>query len=502
MNYNNLKFRRQFIFSDQEILPFQEWDLKKISWNKKDYHLMYHPDLECTHHKANLTIYLLGYILDPFKPELSNSDIIESFSKEDNYNSVLKRTDFYNGRYVIIIFDGEEIIAFNDATASKQLYYFLKPESFFIASTPNLIKEFTDLKLHNNDELHDFLNSDKFRNKNTAWFGDETPFENVYNLFPNHYINLISKKTIRFWPRESLQTRNLKETVDYVSKILTGTMKSASNRYQLHSSLTGGWDSRIILSSSKQIKDSIDYYTFVDDTIQRKNIHDVIIPEKLSKRYNLTHEKIRIENKEIEEQFLEIFENNSVFNRNTYNQVYYKYIELGYEHYMNVTGTMGDQLLRVFYRFKGEITAQKFAEKFEVAEFPFIIKAIDKWLKEVEDLQEDSPINIIDWFNWEFYSPNWAGISATEHDIVRDELRVFNCRALITAIMQVKEKHRYRDNPKTHELIIKKNWKELLEFTVEPSGIQYRKLKKVLRFIGLEKSADMLYQNLKYWLKN
>lgn len=501
MNYQNLKFRRQFLFTDQKIVPIEKWNYHELKWNDNDYFLQCHPDLECTHASSKLTIYLLGYIIDPLNPEFTNSDIIQSFSDEENYESVLERTDIYNGRYVMIIFDIEKIIALNDATASKQLYYTFNSHNCYVASSPNLISNYTELTVHGDDELHAFFNSDKFKNNNTAWFGNETPYENVYNLFPNNYLDVTLKTTTRFWPRGSLKSRSLMESIDYVSSILKGTIEGASKRYQLHSSLTGGWDSRMILSSEKQVKDVIKYYTIINDTIIRKNINDVIIPERLSKKHALTYDQIRLNGEEADDQFLEIFKNNSLFNRNVYSHIYYKYIQLGFEDYMNVTGTMGDQLLKVFYRFKGGITAQKFAKQFNVHKFPYTVKAIDKWLKEIVPIQKDYPIHTIDWFNWEFYSANWAGISATEHDIARDELRIFNCRELITTFMQIDEKFRYRDNPKMHKMVVKKLWEELLEFSVEPSNIQFRKVKKLLRLIGVEKLVDNQYQNIKYLIK-
>ncbi len=502
MNYSNLKFRRQFIFTDQKISPLPSWNLEKINWNKKQFHLLCHPDLEYTHAKANLTIYLLGYILDPFKPDLTNSDIIKSFAKEDTFNDVLKRTDTYNGRYVMILFNDKELITFNDATASKQLFYTQTPDQFYLGSTPNLINEFAKLERNNNEELHEFLNSEKFRNKNTAWFGNETPFENLFSLSPNHYRNLTSNKTIRFWPREDLVPISLKESVNNASEIIKGTLIAASKRYKLHTSITGGWDSRVLLASSKEIKDSVEYYTFVNDKILKENKHDILIPNKLAEKYDLSYNQIPIDHIDIEDEFLKVFKNNSVFNRNVYTHIYYKYIDAGYENHMNVTGTLGDQLLKVLFRIRGDVTAQKFAEYFGVSNYPYCVKAIDKWLQEANALKYKNSIDIADWFNWEVFSPNWAGISATEHDIARDELRVFNCREIITSTTQLKDKYRYKTSPKVHEMIIKNNWEELLNFSVEASSVPFRNIKKVLRFIGIESHLDNLSKTLKYWVKN
>lgn len=500
-NKEQLHFRRQFFFTNKEIKPFKDWHEIKVMFKDKVSSLIYHPDLEFTSSNGKLSIILLGYILDPFHTSANNQDIVNELSGCDTIQEAFIRTDYFNGRYVMIIADENSQYIINDATASKQVYFHFKDDVFGIGSTPNIITTFIECEKTENQELLDYLHSDRYINLNKSWFGTETPYKDLFMLLPNHSLDLHQKKITRFWPVKNPPGKSTKESVRYIADIMRGTIESASNRYKLHCSLTGGWDSRMMLAAAKTRINEIEFYTFKSDDLVRKNKWDIIIPRRLTERFGLNYNVIELDGKMPDKEFMDVFASNSIFNRNVYTEVYDKYLQNGRDKKMNVTGIMGDQILRIFYRFDGEITAEKFADKFHEHSNPYVVKSIRKWMDEVEPLIPQFDYHLIDWFNWEHYFANWGGLSATEHDIARDELRFFNCRELLTTFMRFDNKLRYRDNPKAHRMIVNYNWKELLQENIEPSNIKYRKLKKVLRFINLEQTTENIYRIIKYKIK-
>ncbi len=188
---------------------------------------------------------------------------------------------------------------------------------------------------------------------------------------------LINKQVERFWPGNFAEKRTLNQSIEYASEIMRGTLKSAANRFKLHSSLTGGWDSRMVLSSMKDIIGEIDFYTFVSQNVYKKNINDILIPRKIVGKYKLNYDTVELDNNNPPQEFLNVFKSNSVFNRNTYAAVYYNFINNGFDNHINVTGTTGDQVLRASYRLTGDITAQKLAAKSEYHHFPSAVNSID-----------------------------------------------------------------------------------------------------------------------------
>lgn len=499
---DRLYFRRQFLFTDKEITPLPYWRDYKIVFKGKANTLIYHPDLDFSESVGRLRIILLGYILDPFNPASGNQEVVDNLAQCDTIREAFRKTDFMNGRYVMIVSDDKHQYIISDSTASKQVYYYFNEDgNFAIGSTPSIITNFFECTKTDNQDLLEYLNSDRYVNHNKSWFGIETPYKDMFLLLPNHYLDLEHKNTTRFWPVTNNPAKETNEAIKYIAEIMRGTIESASNRYKLHCSLTGGWDSRMILAASKNRISEMEFYTFKHAEHYKKNIWDIIIPQKLADKLNLKHSFIHLDGSLPEKEFLDVFKSNSIFNRNVYAEVYYKYHVNGHDDKMNVTGIMGDQILRVFYRFEGEITAEKFADKFHERKNPYVVNSIRKWLEDVKPIVPEFDYHIIDWFNWEHYFGIWGGISASEHDIARDELRIFNCRELLSTFMRIDQKLRYRDNPAAHKMVIRHNWAELLKERTEPSNIQYRTQKKILRFLKLEQTAENMYRFLKYKIK-
>ena len=497
MNLEQLVYRRQFIFTNNRIQGFRGWPKVDMKLSGQFYNLLYHPDLDYASAENRLKIHVLGYILDPLNPGYSNQDIVDELSQSASKDEAIQRTDYFNGRFILLVSDNDHIYILNDATGSKQIYYLFEQDKVWIGSTPNLIGEFTKLESTKNTELIDFFENSEFKKKNRAWFGNETPYLSLFSLSPNHLINVIDKEIIRFWPKTNLKSKSLNESVIFAGNILTGTMESASKRNDLHISLTGGWDSRLILSASKKIYKDVKYYTLKLPGSTDKEIYDFLIPESISKFYDLDYHVIELNGEKPSDEFIDVYLGNNVFNREFYASVYHKYMNGGYDKMLNVTGIMGDQVLRAFYRFRNKDLAKKIARRFKVSEYPYTINSIEHSLNYLKSCSETTGINIIDLFNWENYSACWAGIAATEHDIVRDELRVFNCRALISTFMNLPDKLRYKEYPKIYRMIIKYNWPELLEIGIEGSRVQFRELKKIFRRIGIEYYMERVYTSLK-----
>lgn len=500
--YQYLLFRRQFLVSDIPFENYKNWHTHVVFHAARQFRIIWHPDLEFTSAEKNYAIYLLGYALNPFKPEMSNQDIVEELAKCNNCDAIFSKTDFLNGRYALIIADHHNLKIINDATSSKQVYYLFKDKQFFVGSSPDIISRITRCRRTKNRDLLDYYHSSLYQNANQAWFGTETPFQDVMILQPNHFLDLINRRVRRFWPRYPRKKMKINESVEYVSYIMKGTVQAALNRYTLHCSLTAGYDSRMILSSLKHFKDQIQYYTLNSLHFRHLNKADIELPEKIANDYGLNHNFINITGEKIDNKFVEIYKRNNVLNRNVFIEAYYRYINQGHENKLNLTGIMGDQLLRANFRLCGQITAYKLAERFHVQNFKFVVNSIYQWLIEALPIYPNYNIHLIDWFNWECYCASWAGIAATEHDIARDELRMFNCRELFTTFMLIHPYFRYKDNPKIHKMVIKHNWRSLLRYKLVPSNVQYRFCKKILRILCIEPLVNRLYQKSKYFIKS
>ena len=160
----NLKFRRQFLLINKSVNILENWKSYTIKRNQKDFYLYHHPDLEVINHKIEKgELILLGYILDPFNPEYDNSDILKYLGSLGKFEDMLKASENYNGRYIIIFSDSDSILLFNDATAGREIFYLNSESTIACGSTPNIIAEFTDIKRDGEKAINEFFNSPELR---------------------------------------------------------------------------------------------------------------------------------------------------------------------------------------------------------------------------------------------------------------------------------------------------------------------------------------------------
>ena len=470
MKYNSEKllYRRQFVLGPHFIEEFKSW--KRIKVHNTIY-LTVHPDLNT--YKAdyeNKSITLLGYILDYRNPEANDSEIINILIRElsncDSLDNFFECTYTFGGRWVLIVNDGNEIRLFNDATGLRQVFYtnISLSKDVWCGSQPGIIAEALNIDI--DKESLEFIELLKKNDKQYWWPGDGSPYREIKHLLPNHYLNLETGLYHRYWPDRYLKSLPLKESVKKCSKILQGFMESAHNRFGLALTLTAGWESRVLLAASKNIKHKIFYFTLIYwDLI--KNRVDATIASRLLSKLKLKHNVIKCPHK-MEDEFKNYYNRNVIMAREVYGTVAQGIYNYYPQDKVCVKGNAGE-VARQFYRLKEsngkDITAEQIAKLTQMGTNPFAIKAFDTWLKETTETYN---INILDLFYWEQRMGNWQAMSQLEWDIVQEVFTPFNCRILLTNLLSVDEKYRERDEPELFREIITSLWPEVLGEPVNP----------------------------------
>jgi asparagine synthetase B (glutamine-hydrolysing) len=259
-NQEKLLFRRQFFLGPLFLEKLKSW--KRIRM-RDNLFLTVHPDLNaCQVVYGSKSLTLLGYVLDPDEPAASDLDIIRSLTHEflgrDRFENFCRRTGRLGGRWILIADDGGVVRLFNDATGLRQVFYtenrFCKV--LWCASQPGILAETLGLEM--DKEALEFVNSAEYkRNKEYWWPGDYSPYREIKHLLPNHYLDLQTGSSHRFWPDKPLDAISVPEGVRASSQLLRGLMKSASNRFNLALALTAGIDSRLLLASMKEVTDKV-----------------------------------------------------------------------------------------------------------------------------------------------------------------------------------------------------------------------------------------------------
>lgn len=491
-------FRRQFLLTNRLIEATVNWKHSNLDFTERNLHLYSHPDLEINHVRLqDRLIVLIGYLIDPFDPALSNEDILNRMINVSDLNGLFKETENLSGRFAILYCDSKGIYMFHDATGFREIYYCFHQGEIFCGSTPDIINKYAHMELDTEQSIKEFINSREYRYSG-FWVGIRTPYRNIFHLMPNFYLDLDKRTFQRYWPDKGRSEIKLEEGVDLMARILKGTMLCAAKRYYLHQSLTAGYDTRLLLAAVKDMKDQVKF--FVNRTCTTTNqVADIKIPCKLAAKFKFDLEVVETENINVDRDFWNIFIKNNVFAREKHLKVFYRAYTKGYDHTHWVTGTFGSEILRIAFPFKKKrITCSDIAKRFCYNNYRYVVNSIEDWLKSTNEFYSETGYNLMNMFYWEQYTGTLHNLSGSEGDIVREEIRPFNCRKLITTYISLPDKYRYRDYPKGYLMIIKALWKEILDVPIAAyvDSPSYW-FKKALRCLGMELVVDNFYNYCK-----
>ncbi|MDV7140207.1 hypothetical protein R3X28_15045 [Maribacter sp. TH_r10] len=488
---NGLKFRRQFLLS-----PFTTDGL--LQWNQYTlgaYFLYTHPDLIVTQTKrSDKEIFLLGHVLDPKNHELSTLDILNKIAEASSESDTAKVLYGLVGRYVLIIKTGERLVFFNDACGLKSFFYTQYEGQLCLASQPLLLKLVTGDLISKQERYYSYFESEYVKNSKEHWFPSGTSlYEKVHHLVPNHYLDSATMQQIRYWPLEQLEIGDYETGLRKFSELLRQTLIAGSKKYNLALGLTSGYDSRILLSASKDVSENMQYYTLLYRDLNCES-NDVKIPTLLSKTLGIKYKKLdcRIE---LDERFKKRYlESTDMAHLDDWGYIAYGISKKLTKDVVSVKGscsetgrcffykngkhpklTAGDDILNINPKWKG---------------IPFIVDRMHQWFDEVKESTVNKGYNILDLFHWEVSTGSWQSQSQMEWDLVHDTFTPFNNRELLDIMLHIDTKYRCKPNYTMYRDSMNILWPEVLSQPINPLTPKLAlkaKLKSLLVEVGFEK---------------
>lgn len=493
---NNLLYRRQFVFTNKSITGFESWNRDVIVHRTNTWNLLHHPDLEFLRRKGSYSeIVLLGYMLDPEKPDFDNSRILDELLGYHSFTNLLKGIDKYNGRFALIWLNENNVRLVNDLTGFREVYYCYLGREIVCGSTPDIVAKVLDLKSTGDQSILTFYNSKEFAESDNTWIGNKTMFDDVFQLMPNHFLDAETGKTTRFWPDEHLEILDVDVVAEECAAIIKGTIAAAINRYPVHMGITAGWDTRLLLAASKEFKDKIFYYVNKPSDYQRVP-WDIKIPVRLADKLGLDLTIIEI-GAQVDQEFRDVFYQNNVLARNKLLNVFYEVYKRKWDHTYTMSGSMGNGLARIYMRMPAdiEITGRNVSRFAHYHKFDYVVNALNEWIGEVKELCAKTRVDIMDLYQMEQENSHWGSLASTEQDIVREEIRPFNNRKLVQLFWSLESRYRYQYYPVIYIKMMKILWKEVLKIPINPTKKSI--LYSLLRLIGIEEKAYYYYKRKK-----
>lgn len=462
-----LAFRRQFVLGSDESMMPATWNRQAVS---SRLHASIHPDLPATRAgHGDRTLLLLGYLLDPDRPERRDGDILtELVASNHDIDDLVAATDRLSGRWVLVFAKGDHAVVFHDAVGMRQVHHVRASDgSTWCASRPCLLASLLDLD-HDRTCFEQLDRDGVFGSHvNHFWPGDRSSIVGVQRLLPNHYLEMGSGIVKRYWPRNALTAQPPATAVPRCSKILTGTVDAASRRFNLSVALTAGLDSRIVLAACRSRANRLDYYT-----VKRPSLHDgspdLRIPRRIARDFELRHRVVKapthpdpalhdvIASTSVPVHPSVVLECSAVREAKPADG----------RSWMTLNGNV-NEVARVFYP-RLSPTAVAMAHAAGMGRSDYAAERFGEWYEAARPALADSGIDAWDLFYWEQKLGGWFGGIRTEFDMVEDVVTPFNCRALLATMLGVDEALRSGPAYRFHRDLIMQMWPELLRYPVNP----------------------------------
>jgi hypothetical protein len=222
---------------------------------------------------------ILGYAIDLDRPDWREHDIAGHWLAigRKSIDDMLAATDTILGRFTAICrIDGQWIV-FNDAGATRTTY-FTPGARFWLASHSSLIAEQTGA-----EDIRAFAHAGRY-----GLVGNHAPFAGVRVLPPNFWLDPISGRLTRFWPRRDRKEVSVADAYPAFERLLLHSAEQISERWPPAVSLTAGLDSRVSFAAFRRIPNAL-FFTYRSAPI---HITDVNVAREICRRYDRPHRYI------------------------------------------------------------------------------------------------------------------------------------------------------------------------------------------------------------------
>jgi hypothetical protein len=465
--------RRQYFYGPA-FDGFPHWNTLSMP---DGYRLAVHPELELTQTALNgYSLTLLGYLLDPDHPGDGNRAILERIgSQAQDVQALLATLDHFGGRYVLFVFHEQDKFVLNDAGGLRPVFFHRSADgALWLAPQPGLISK--KFGFTHSAEAGQFLASDEILKNPEPWFpGTSTPFAEITHLLPNHLLHLDSGKVERFWPLKPLKKISLRQGVERSAAILRNMMKAAHQRFELALGLTGGFDSRVIFTASKELLSDIHIFTINYNDLSIKS-SDIAVAGELTERAGVAHQVFACD-KPMDDEFASLYEQNLEGSYRSYGKIVYGRFKNLDQKKVVIKAAMSE-IARCFYYHTGvypfNISPDFLCRVSRLGTDKLVQKSFSDWYADARHV-EKLGYKVLDLFYWENRVASWQAMGQLEFDLAHEEFTPYNQRDLLVTMLGVNHNQRCMPKHRFHHELVKALWPEMDEVVYNPASKVFHK---------------------------
>jgi len=476
MDYTKFFRRRQFLLGPKPAeLP--GWRTTAVT---SGIVVTSHPDLPVTQAShAGGSITLLGFLIDPDAPDRSEQDTLEQLIKKARtLANVAEGINGLSGRFVLIVALPDALAVFHDAVALRQVNYCRdKQGRLWCASQPDALADQLGFKF--DTEVLDFKALPGFKGKTEFWLlHNRTPYREVLNLLPNHYLDLETGQAVRYWPTPGcIRQLTIKESNDLCAPLLVNSIRAASHRFDLRMGVSAGIDSRKTLAATRSFSDKICYFSH-GTTETTLDISDVSVPARLLPKLGLKHHALPL--LPMPEDFKKLFDASCIWAREKKGKNAYTVLKNFGPDATVLNSNISEVAQCIYWLPKSKLSGEGLALLCGLAH-PFAIREFDLWLQGAKPACDAARMDVLALFFLEQRMGRWATAAFSEYDIAHETFNPYNNRRLHCLMLGVDKKYR-RDRKWTVSLEhIKSMWPEVLAEPINPQDSPWAKFQQFVR---------------------
>lgn len=411
------------------------------------------------------TVIIYGYAVDVFSGQSEN--LAETLLKSaKSVNDVIEYEKKLGGKYLIFWSEGDKCYCLGDATCSIPLFYTVGLSGIRCCSNPQMIV--SHYSLQPDAYLQDIRDSGPI---NQAMPFDVTPYKEIKQLIPNHYVDFSAGESLRFVnstvrQKQISPQRAAEITAPMIEKLAEFYLK----KFNIYCPLTSGRDSRVVYAYLKKVNPDIESYTIWHDRF-KKDDQDWKTPLKLAELTCSKHEQIYKE--ELTQEKIEYMD--SILGVDGYPKDAFVLSVTVNKHFSDSATVEGDIIGQVgkcsLHRNIPQVFATPAYFRCKLHNYSSAAKdLLGLWIDEIRENNEK--VNPFDLFSVE----NRLGVWASHTHLIRNVMgqmyvNIFNSRSIIYTWTAVNRAERMKS--KIHIALIEQKYPELLSvpFEQDSSGL-------------------------------
>jgi len=378
----------------------------------------------------------------------------------------LSETEHWCGAFVAVRHDNRGTWVYHDAGATHKVFYRQLPAGgVTFGSDPLLLGYWGPLSHLKDPVIREFQESNWLRRRHTRQ-GDRTWFEGVFQLMPNHSLDVASGKAIRTFPRAPREEMSSQAVVAEVGERLQFVMSQWLNQRQAFIGLSAGWDSRIVLAACRKRLDRLNTYSTLIPGLSSDH-PDVTIPQRMAEAMGFQHRLIHPSDQmppgmeTILDGTFDRWREGWILPRLGWFKEYDPSV-------LAITGVTSE-VAKNFLENAPIRTAKQATRAVHFAEHPWMLAYYDRWLSEDAVVVRSLGYSPKDFMHWEQDACNVAGASIHAFNFVVDSVTPFSSHHILKTLLAAPPSTRDKHRSSLYRSLVEHMWPELLEFPINPT---------------------------------